>query len=671
MHTIYKRLQQIPPAHLWLLLGLCLVFAPHISYQPWSVGLCWILILAWRLLFDLGVVKLPGRFTLIALAVAAAALVGVLHHTIMGRDAGVALLITMLALKLLEMKTWRDISITIFLAYFVVITGFLFSQSMIIGAYMVAVIFVLTAALVSFNQIQKGRKTSRSTLRLTTIMLLQAIPLAVFMFLLFPRLAGPLWSLPEDAFSGKTGLSDSMSPGNISRLTDNDAVAFRVQFTGDVPDASRLYWRGPVFTVYDGRTWRRSAVSREKIFLSGDGPIPNEQLIPGPSADLIDYTVTLEPHNRHWLFALDIPTSINRASFLSVDYELKTPQRIKSAIQYTVQSTPRYKLDAATWAIDKRYLRLPQNIAPKARQLVTSIQDKVSASSPYDQQVVRALLHYFADNPFIYSKQPPRLLGDPVDEFLFETRKGFCEHFASTFAVLTRMAGIPSRVVTGYQGGEMNTLNDYMIVRQSSAHAWTEVWIKGEGWVRTDPTATIPSDRIEQPQFQDRFSPDSLRQAKQIPWLNELWKNFGFAVDNLNHQWNRWVLGYNSVTQTRFLNWLGFDNISWDWMTAILVAALVSILLPLGYFLLSQTLRPQDPIIKTYQRFCRRFKHDGIKKRPGETAGAFAARINQQHPELKQQINAITKIYNDLRYADSVNGASLGGFKKLVASFKI
>lgn len=668
---MYKRLQQVPPAHLWLLLGLCLVFAPHINYQPWLVGLCWILVLAWRLLFDLGVVKLPGRFVLLALALATTALVGVLHHTIIGRDAGAALLITMLALKLLEMKTWRDISVTIFLAYFVVITGFLFSQSMIIGAYMVAVIFVLTTALVSFNQIQKGRKTSRRTLRLTTTMLLQAIPLAVFMFLLFPRLAGPLWSLPEDAFSGKTGLSDSMSPGNISRLTDNDAVAFRVRFTGNIPNPSRLYWRGPVFTVFDGRTWRRSAVSREKIFLSGDGPIPNEQLLPDPGSELIDYTVTLEPHNRQWLFALDIPTRINRTSFLSVDYELKTQQRIKTAIQYTVQSTIRYKLDAATWPIDKRYLRLPRNIAPKARRLVTSIQDKVSDSSPYDQQVIRALLHYFVDNPFIYSKQPPRLLGDPVDEFLFDTRKGFCEHFASTFAVLARMAGIPARVVTGYQGGEMNTLGDYMIVRQSSAHAWTEVWVKGEGWVRTDPTATIPSNRVEQPQFQDRFSPDSLRQAKQTPWLNKLWKNFGFAVDNLNHQWDRWVIGYNSVTQTRFLNWLGFNDISWDWMTAILVAALVGILLPLGYFLLSQTPQQRDPVIKIYRRFCRRFKRDGINKRPGETASAFAARINRRHPALTPQINRITKIYNDLRYAKSTNEASLHVFKKQVASLKL
>jgi transglutaminase-like putative cysteine protease len=662
-------LDKIDPAHLWLLLGLVLVFIPHVQYQQMSLVLVWIALLTWRFMFDMALVKLPSQRVMHILAIVTLVLIGVLHHTIFGRDASVALLITMLGLKLLEMKTWRDIAFVIFLGYFVVITTFLFTQSLLIGAYMAIVLFVFTIALISFNLCPNSKVNSRHTIAHAGRMLLQAIPFAVLLFILFPRLPGPLWGLPDDAFSGKSGLSDSMTPGNISHLSNNNAVAFRAQFQSTVPNAETLYWRGPVFSLFDGKSWRAPLFAEQKYYLSGAKLFINNQFSIVPNTAPLIYTVTLEPHNRNWLFALDLASNVDQPAYLSPDYELISRQKITSPIQYRAESTTQYKFQADRWSVDFRYLQLPQNIAPLAHQLVNNMRAKIDQRKPYDQQMAKLLLQYFKDNPFIYTLDPPRLLDDPVDDFLFNTQRGFCEHFSSAYAVLMRMAGIPARIVTGYQGGEINHLGDYVIVRQSDAHAWTEIWLKGQGWVRTDPTAIIPSERVEQTQLQDRFSGSLEQLGMEKLWLTKAWRNIRFALDTLNHRWNIWIIGYNSFTQLKFLDWLGLGMISWNWMVIILFVLLFIVFIPLAYYLLTIKNKPSDPVIKIYNKFCRRLMSIGITREPGEAAISLATKIKSKRPDLTQDVQVITQLYNDLRYAKHSNSVSLSSFKEKVSAF--
>lgn len=662
-------IDRIGPAHLWLLLGLALVFIPHIQYQQTSLVLGWLGILCWRFMFDMALVKLPSPRVMHILAFSALGLIALLHHTIFGRDASVALLITMLSLKLLEMKTWRDIAFVIFLGYFVVITTFLFTQSLFIGAYMAIVIFVFTTALISFNLSPGNKIRSRYCITYAGRMLLQAIPFAILLFILFPRLPGPLWGLPDDAFSGKTGLSDSMSPGNISQLSNNTAVAFRAQFESTVPNAEILYWRGPVFSQFDGKSWRAPPLSAQNNYFPGSNLFINNQFSFEPHAAPLHYTVTLEPHNRHWLFTLDLVSNLDRPAYLSPDYELISPKNVTSPIQYRAESTTEYKLQADRDNVDVRYLQLPQNIAPLALQLVNVMRKKTIKGKPYDQQMAKLLLQYFRDKPFIYTLNPPRLQDNPVDDFLFNTQKGFCEHFSSAYAILMRMAGIPTRIVTGYQGGEINHLGDYVIVRQSDAHAWTEIWLNGQGWVRTDPTAIIPSERVEQSQLQDRFAGSLEKFGSEILWLTTVWRDIGFAWDSLNHNWNLWIIGYNSFIQLKFFDWLGLGMVSWNWMAIILFVLLFIVFVPLAYYLLKQKNQQSDPVVKIYNKFCYRLMTIGITRDPGEATLSLATKIKSKRPDLTQEVQVITQLYNDLRYAKCSNNVTLATFKEKVSAF--
>jgi transglutaminase-like putative cysteine protease len=321
-------------------------------------------------------------------------------------------------------------------------------------------------------------------------MLLQAAPIAAVLFVLFPRISGPLWGLPEDAHTGRTGLSDTMAPGQISKLAQDDEVAFRVQFADRVPEPDRLYWRGPTLGHFDGRTWR--PVRRELA----DPPAPT---VTAPNdTRVLRYRTTLEPHSRRWLFALDLPAELVRAPDLAVsiapDFTMVSVDPIVARLRYDGAA----RLDAAIGLNETRlslqdWIQLPPGQARRTLEMAA----RWRTEEQDEGKLVERALAMFRDNAFRYTLDPPLLADDPVDQFLFETRAGFCEHYSSAFVVLMRALDIPARVVTGYQGAEANPGDDYWIVRQADAHAWAEVWLPGRGWVRVDPTAAVAPERIE------------------------------------------------------------------------------------------------------------------------------------------------------------------------------
>ena len=633
----------LTPSSALVLLSVIAVLLPLVAYLPVWLSVFCVSLIVWRLLHDLGQVSLPGRAIRLVLILLALAGLFFSYYTLFGRTAGSAFLALLLCMKLLEMHTARDRMVVIFLACFMVVIGFLFNQSIAAGVYMLLEALLLTTTLISINHQPASylpqQTIYKSYLQFAGRMLLLALPLTLVLFILFPRVPGPLWGMPEDVGGATTGLSEQMSPGRISQLSNNDAVAFRVKFQNDMPPQSDLYWRGPVFWNFTGLEWN-APKSQLRLRLE----TAFETYGPG-----FDYTVTLEPHQQRWLFALDLPVGLPANSRMSAELQLLSLQPINKVTRYELRSYTRYRIEPNANPVLQRYLELPANIAPRSQRLVQGWQQTTN----HPRQLIQSALDYFRNQEFYYSRQAPLLFNDPVDEFLFQTRKGYCEHYASAFTVMMRQAGIPARVITGYQGGEMNPLSDYMIVRQSDAHAWSEVWLAGEGWQRVDPTSVIPPNRIESSLDLLRRETQASRERRliELDWLGRSGRQVRYAWDVVNNRWNQWIIGFNEKRQLALLSSLGMPNIDWQGMALMLFSILGGLLLIFGFYLLRRNTTPPDAATQLYLQFLQKVARLGFSKQENESALAFARRIKSDRQDLAHAVNKITRDYNRLRYA--------------------
>src|SRR3569623_253911 len=457
-----------------LLAALALVVGPHALHLPlWLSGVA-VGLGIWRYIAARRQLRLPPTWLRIALTVLAHGAIFGQYGTLLGRDAGAALLIAMLGLKLLELREPRDVYVVACLGYFLVIVHFLYSQTPLLVVYMLATVVLLTATLIDLNR--REHAPLRPLLRLAATLVGYAVPLMLAAFILFPRISGPLWGLPNDAYSGMSGLSNEMAPGRISQLSLSDAVAFRVEFEGALPPPQQRYWRGPVFSLTDGERWRGGPLGE------GERGAPSFVALGAP----FRYSVTLEPHDHRWLFALDLPAELPAGARATDEFQLYAPQAVRERQRYTLTSYPDYRTVDMCNDERRRTLQLPAEGSPRARALAADWRAHATSSA----DVVQAALRMYREQHFVYTLTPPRIDDDFVDGFLFGTRRGFCEHYAASFAFLMRAAGIPARVVTGYQGGELNSIGNYLVVRQRDAHAWTEVWLGDSGWgvsTRTQP----------------------------------------------------------------------------------------------------------------------------------------------------------------------------------------
>ncbi|MCG5509975.1 transglutaminase TgpA family protein [Ectothiorhodospira lacustris] len=645
-------------ALLWVIAATGVAIGPHLFNQPVWVVLTTTLALAWRGGVHLGRLPMPPRWILVLLTVLMTGLVLGRYGTLFGRDAGVALLVLMTGLKLLETRTYRDAMLVVFLGYFVIITNFFYSQEIPVALYMLVAVFATTAALVRLNA-GEAIQPVRESFGLAGLMLGQAVPVMIILFLLFPRLPGPLWGMPQDSTTGVTGLSDSMSPGSISQLLQSDAPAFRVSFTDDPPVPAQRYWRGPVFAHFDGRTWR---AGRETEV---------DALPQAPDLErVVTYTINLEPHERRWLLALDIPVSVPPDARMIEDHYLVSSRPVRRLVQYTLASRTDLILEPELSEARRRQaLNLPARAAPRAQALA---QDWRSRHED-DEALIRTALGHFNEEPFFYTLSPPRLERDPVDQFLFEARAGFCEHYASAFVVLMRAAGIPARVVTGYQGGEYNRLGNYLLVRQSDAHAWAEVWLQGRGWVRVDPTAAVSPERIESgiraALSGDLGAPDFIRRSLdwgivRLQWA--LWR------DSIDYYWSGWVLAFGPERQGELLERLGLGRLDWRGMITLMVALVgVVVLVFAAIFLWRNRLPVADPLAVVYRHFCRRLARGGLTRAPHEPPMDFARRIARERPELAEPVMAFTREYVALRYGASPDPERFGRLRGLLRRIRV
>ncbi len=637
----------------WLCLSLALVLLPHVTRLPLWITLCFVLLALWRVGSTTHGIRLPGRWVRVLLSVAIVGGVLASYGTVLGRHAGVAALAGLAGLKLVETEHRRDAYVAIFLGCFLMVTGFLFSQTATMALYMLMVVVVLLATLVIVNT-PSEECPLRQRLKLALTLTAQAVPIMLVLFVLFPRIPGPLWGLPKDSHSAVTGLSETMRPGAISELGRSSEVAFRVSFSDDIPPANKLYWRGPVLWDSDGREWSST---------------PPELRRKTPPArrlgKAVEYTISLEPSQDKRVFALDVLGRLPYGYRVSDDFQVFSGLRVRTRKNVRMRSYPEYRLTELSAEDRQRALRLPEGAHPEARLLA----QRWRAQYRTDRALVEHALDYFNEQPFYYTLQPPLLAEDTVDEFLFSTRQGFCEHFAAAFTVLMRSAGVPARVVTGYQGGELNPLGDYLIVRQRDAHAWTEVWLTGEGWVRVDPTAAVSPQRIIA--GIDAVIPQAtgpvLLGIAPGSGVARAWKRARLLLETANHTWNQWVIGYGPRRQQRLLQHFGFGAKQWSVLVFTLVGIVAALVVVLALWMRRQT-RTQDPVARAYQRLCGKLARTGVKRHPSEGPRDFCARVCRERPDLAQQVRRLTKLYIELRYAGSAADTRM--FSHAVAQFQ-
>ena len=620
--------------------------SPHLLAMPvwmamtilatgsWRIAAAW---LDWR----------PLHWSIrIVLTFAALGAIIMTYGALWGRRAATAMLCLMIAAKLMEMFQTRDARQVAALAFFLVAAQFLFGQQLSLLPYLLIACWLATSAMyrvqrdedqpvVDQNRSQaidpQIRRNWLRELRSGLLLTALAIPFALVLFALFPRLASPLWGLPENALDGRTGLSEEMSPGSIANLYADDSPAFRVQFDGMRPSQEELYWRGPVLTSFNGTTWSQSSFANN----------PPERT---PSVENTPwrYTVQLEPNERRWLFTLDYPVRWSEEARLRSDFQLLRKRPVTRLISYEVESQPNF-IDSPNLSptLQQFAMRLPDGQNPRTLARAAEFRQQYADNG----ELINAVLRWFNEDEFFYSLETTPLGWHGADEFLFDLKTGYCEYYASAFAILMRAAGIPARIVTGYQGGFWQQSSEYLLIRQSDAHAWVEVWLPETGWTRIDPTAAVSPLRIR----------ENARSALNEPltWLDAAWVNrLRNEYDRLQHYWNQWVLGFNSDRQQQFLARIGLDRLSGPMMALLLVMMALITIVPIAFLLRGlgqQRLRLSEPE-RYWRRLVGRLKRYRLKPESGETSLEFAQRAAIELDNGDELIQA-ARLFYQLHYA--------------------
>jgi transglutaminase-like putative cysteine protease len=634
---------------LLLLLACASVLLPQFHHVPTWVTATSSILMLWRGWITFRGNRMPPHWLLLPIAIASMAGVFAAYKTLLGREAGVTMLFLLLSLKLLEMRARRDLFVVVFLSFFLLLTNFFNSQSIGTAVMTVLTVVLILTAQLSFQYTGRVPPLMRR-LKLAAVIVVLAVPLTVVLFFLFPRIQGPLWRLPGDAASGHTGMSDTMSPGNFSNLALSDDVAFRVKFEDAAPPQQKLYWRGLVLDTYDGRTWshKRNGIRRDVRFR--------------PNGNAVRYQVTLEPQGKHWLFVLEMPQSppiiAGLATAMDADFQSIALQPIDERLRYDAESYPNAQADPdpPSFAL-QTWLQLPPDYDPLTRQFAEDLRRQTSD----DVQRVNAVLAFFRTKQFSYTLEPPMLGRNAIDEFLFSTRAGFCEHYSSAFVVLMRAMHIPARVVNGYQGGEVNPVNGLMTVRQSDAHAWAEVWLRNTGWVRVDPTAAVAPERVRHnlasalPRTMLGGLID-LDIGRKNSWLASL----RFDWDAFNNAWNQWVLNYSVDKQKNFVRSLGLDASDWRDLAMLLAVAGGIVMIVVAYPLLTAR-QKVDPVRAVYLRFCQLMANRGLPRALHEGPRDYRMRIAQSAavlpPEKKSAAERFLAFYETVQYG-RVSGIS-------------
>jgi len=641
--------------------AVALALAPHVVELPVWISAAFAGTVLWRLLAEQRGWAMPPRSVRTGAALGATLAVFAGYRTLNGLDAGTALLSVMACLKLLETRAPRDHAVLVFVGYLLCLATLLREQSFSRLVYVLAAAWLLTAALARVHRPVEANTAVRP-FRLAARLLALGLPLAVVLFLFVPRIEGRFWALPSSAPRHLSGIDEEMSPGDVAQLGLSDEPAFRAWFAGPPPPAERRYWRVLALEDFDGRKWRRYATV-------ADFAAP--EIVAGGT--LYDYRIVLEPTSREWLAGLDTVVQWPADSVLRgrattlVRFDPRLGERVPvtTAFSYSLRSATEAAVmpGALPRDLERRDLRLPEGRAPRARALALALR----ADSRDERDYIGRVLERFRTEAFEYTLEPPPLGAEPVDEFLFGTRQGFCEHYASAFAVLMRAAGIPARVVAGYQGGEFNAYGGYLLVRQSSAHAWNEVWLAGAGWVRVDPTAAVAPDRVRSGSLPRALAGTAgERLFGDLAWLARarvLW-------DAARTAWTEAVIHFDPARQQRLLERVGLGERSWQGLAIALATGFALAALGLAAWL-AWELRPRarDPLAARWGAVCARLAAAGVPRAPAEGPLDYARRVAAAMPALGTAVTALGDAYVTARYLPAATAADAARFHALARDF--
>lgn len=651
---------------LFLLGVIALIVLPQAAHLPlWCVALAAV-VLAWRGALALRSRPLPSRWWRVALLVVALAGTWLSHRTLLGKDAGVTLVVVLLALKTLELRARRDAFVVFFLGFFAMLTHFFYSQSLLTATAMLLALLGLLTALVNAHM-PVGRPPLMQAARTAGWMALAGAPLMLALFMFFPRLA-PLWGTPNDDMTGRTGLSSTMRVGTIAQLALDDGIAARVRFDGDqVPPRPTLYFRGPVLSRFDGREWT-APPPWERGFL-----VPNLRVAGEP----VGYELTQEPSNRPWLLTLDAVGEAPQIPGLRVtqtpDLQWLTNRPLGDLVRFRARSFLQFDSgpERRTPALDA-YTALPPASNPRTVALAAELAAQVRATQPQGDiapALIQAALARLRTGGYQYTLEPGVYGDDTADEFWFVNKTGFCEHIASAFAVLMRAADVPARIVTGFQGGELNGVDGYWTLRNSDAHAWVEVWHAGRGWVRVDPTASVSPGRVGQ--FQ-RLAAAPGFMASAIGTLSPtLMQNLRAGWEAVNNRWNQWVLNYTQSRQLDLLKRLGFDSPSLIDLAYVLLLLLAAAgVAGAGWTLWER--RRTDPWLRLLAQARARLQRAGVKvpehaapRQMAAQVGAHASALPATLPApLADELRDWLLRLEAQRYAPDRGRSSLGELRR-------
>lgn len=598
---------------------------------------------------------LPPAPLRIGLTIAAVAGIILTFHSFLGRDPGITTLILLSSLKLMELKTRKDFMFIVFMCYFIIFGNFLYDQSLLDLTFMVVAVILVTAAVLRLNHPPHEPVKLSYLLKFSLRLFLLALPFTVILFLLFPRTYGPFWNLPQDSRKYQTGFRSSVRPGEVAELAKSAATAFKVEFPDEnMPAQKDLYFRGLALWFTDGKGWYQGRMPSRFIrsrSLEGEG---------------ILQWITLQPHNKRWLFALDIPVRSPRWSRALPGHIFQSVWDLKTPIRYGVRS----RFDAGMSFLPKVHrqwaLQMPEQVNARIVELARQWRDNASSID----DIIRQAENYFKENNFVYSLTPGQMdRQDPLGDFLFDKRQGFCEHFAASFTLLMRAAGVPARVIVGYQGGEYNPVGKYLEVRQSEAHAWAEVWVKEQetrenktdrtpGWLRIDPTSWVSPERIEYGLEMSQMIAANLAGADRDEaiqrelrgnFLKRSWKFLKNHWENIKYQWDTWIITYDIFRQRNLLDSLGFGRMDRLSLLLIIIILIPILLFIVSVFLKRRTFR-HDPLVKLYLRFCSKLERWGLQRLRWEGPVHFEHRAVKKFPGKAAVIHQVTDLFVHLRY---------------------
>jgi len=649
MATLLERAAHLPRDTRDTLFHLAVIgwtIAPHVLHLPWWCGTMAVALLLWRMRLALTAGALPNRWVVSALLALAAGLTWWSERTLLGKEAGITMLVVLMALKTLELRARRDALVIFFLGFFLVLTNFLYSQSLGTGLWLLVSVWGLLTALVLANM-PVGRPALGRAGAVAARAALLGVPIMVAMFVLFPRL-GPLWGLPQDA-QGRTGLSGSMRLGGVASIAEDDSIALRVRFEGPPPAAEQLYFRGPVLSTFDGREWTRLVPTfpvrlRPRLDLELRGrPLRYEMTVEAsrlPLLPLLEMTPDqpdAAPQIDGWLLTLRPDAQ------WQVDRPLIDRVRVQATAWLDHRHGPRQDVVGLRDLVD-----LPPGANPRTLEWAVQLRNRPGLADAGARRLATAVLQHIRDAGYTYTLEPGPYDVNAIDEFWFDRKLGFCEHYAAAFVVIMRAMDVPARVVTGYQGADAESQDGWYVVRQRNAHAWAEIWEAGTGWVRVDPTAAVAPDRVQRGLS---LAPRPGLVAGAIGSLDPaLAGRLRAAWESVDNRWNQWVLNYSRGQQFDLLRNLGFDAPSWQDLAKALTLLLCAAAL-CGASWAWWDRRRQDPWQRLQQRVAQRLQALGVQVLPHHPPRERAARVRRELGTRGEAAAALLDALDRQRYA--------------------